>query len=85
MTVLVRLVWPLVRAVQRRRSPEKAGHRVATLLASPVAGAVTGRYFEGNLKPKHLSPRELDPQLQQRAWQLGRRLVAEAPTSNRTS
>jgi retinol dehydrogenase 14 len=77
-------LWPLVRAVQRRRSPEKAGQRVATLVASPVAGALTGHYFEGGLRPKRLSSRELDPQRQQRAWQLGEQLVAQASTS-RTS
>ena len=41
-----RLFWPLLRVVQRSRSPEKAGYRVATLIASPLAGAVTGQYFE---------------------------------------
>ena len=79
-----RLVWPLARAVQRRRSPEKAGRRVATLVDSPVAGAITGQYFEGGLRPRHLSARELDLRLQQRAWQLGDQLLARAPTK-RTS
>ena len=76
----LRLVWPLLRVVQRLRSPAKAGRRVAALVASPLT-ATTGTYFEG--KPKRLSARELDPQLQQRAWQLGCQLVAEARTRAR--
>lgn len=80
----LRLVWPLLRVVQRRRSPEKAGQRVAALVASPLAAATTGGYFEGGTKPKRLSARELDPQLQQQAWQLGCQLVAGAPTSRRS-
>jgi NAD(P)-dependent dehydrogenase (short-subunit alcohol dehydrogenase family) len=79
----LRLVWPLARLVQRLRSPEKAGHRVASLVASPPTDLTTGAYFEG--KPRRLSARELDPQLQQRAWQLGCQLVAEAPTRLRVS
>jgi NAD(P)-dependent dehydrogenase (short-subunit alcohol dehydrogenase family) len=79
----LRLVWPLVRLVQRLRSPERAGRRVAALAASPPTDLTTGAYFEG--KPRCLSARELDPQLQQRAWQLGCQLVAEAPTRLRVS
>jgi retinol dehydrogenase-12 len=72
-----RLVWPLVRLVQRSRSPEKAGRRVASLVASSLAGTVTGQYFEAKPTPKRLSARELDPELQQQAWQVGCRLVAD--------
>jgi retinol dehydrogenase 14 len=72
----LRLAWPLLRVVQRLRSPERAGQRVASLIASPLAAATTGTYVEG--KPKRLSARELDPQLQRRAWQLGCQLVADA-------
>ena len=79
----LRLVWPLVRLVQRLRSPARAGRRVASLAASPPTDVTTGAYFEG--KPRRLSARELDPQLQQRAWQLGCQLVAEAPTRLRVS
>jgi NAD(P)-dependent dehydrogenase (short-subunit alcohol dehydrogenase family) len=39
----LRLVWPLLRVVQRHRSPETAGQRVASLIASPQAAA-TGQY-----------------------------------------
>ena len=74
----LRLGWPLVRLVQRSRSPEKAGQRVAALVASPLAGPATGRYFEAKPTPKRLSARELDPELQRQAWQVGCRLVADA-------
>ena len=74
----LRLVWPLVRLVQRRRSPEKSGQRVAALVASPLAGAVTGQYFEAKPTPERLSGLELDPQYQRRAWQLGCELQAGA-------
>ena len=78
----MRLVWPLVRLVQRRRSPERAGQRVASLVVSPLAGVATGQYFEGKPTPKRLSARELDRGYQERAWQLGWRLVADAATAS---
>jgi NAD(P)-dependent dehydrogenase (short-subunit alcohol dehydrogenase family) len=78
----MRLVWPLMRMVQRRRSPEKAGQRVASLVISPLAGVATGQYFEGKPTPKRLSARELDRECQERAWQLGCRLVADAATAS---
>jgi retinol dehydrogenase-12 len=78
----MRLVWPLVRLVQRRRSPEKAGQRIASLVISPLAGVATGQYFEGKPTPKRLSARELDREYQERAWQLGCRLVADAATAS---
>ena len=69
-------------AVQRRRSPERAGQRVASLVISPLAGVATGQYFEGKPTPKRLSARELDREYQERAWQLGCRLVADAATAS---
>jgi retinol dehydrogenase-14 len=80
----LRLAWPLLRVVQRLRSPEPAGHRVASLVASPLAATITGAYFEGKPTPRRLSARELDPQLQQRAWQLGCQLVAKARSRTQT-
>ena len=43
----LRLVWPLLRLLQRRRSPVKAGQRVAFLASSPQVSGYTGQYFEG--------------------------------------
>jgi NAD(P)-dependent dehydrogenase (short-subunit alcohol dehydrogenase family) len=76
-----RLVWPLLRAVQRRRSPEQAGQHVAVVASAPELTGHTGQYFEAKPTPKRLSARELDPELQERAWQLAAELVAGAPTS----
>jgi NAD(P)-dependent dehydrogenase (short-subunit alcohol dehydrogenase family) len=76
-----RLVWPLLRLVQRRGSPEKAGQHVAEVASAPELTGHTGQYFEAKPTPKRLSARELDPELQERAWQLAAELVAGAPTS----
>ena len=73
-----RFVWSLLRLRQRIGSPEKAGQRVASLVASPLAGAATGQYFEAKLTPKRLGGQDLDPQYQRRAWQLGCELQAGA-------
>lgn len=75
-----RLVWPLLRLLQRRGSPAKAGRRVAFVASLPQAVGYTGRYFERWRTPSRLSARELDPENQDRAWRLGAELVATAPT-----
>ncbi|HEX6336739.1 MAG TPA: SDR family NAD(P)-dependent oxidoreductase [Jiangellaceae bacterium] len=75
-----RLVWPLLRLLQRRGSPAKAGRRVAFVASSPQTAGYTGRYFEGRRTPSQLSARELDSHNQDRAWRLGAELVATAPT-----
>lgn len=76
----LRLVWPLLRLLQRRGSPAKAGRRVAFVASSPETVSYTGRYFEGRRTPSRLSARELDPQNQDSAWHLGAELTATAPT-----
>jgi retinol dehydrogenase 14 len=73
-----RLAWPLLRAVQRRGSPAKAGQHVAVVASAPRLSDLTGQYFEAKPTPRRLSARELDPELQERAWQLGLELVAGA-------
>jgi NAD(P)-dependent dehydrogenase (short-subunit alcohol dehydrogenase family) len=75
-----RRIWPLIRLVQRHRSPDKAGRRVALLASSPAVSAYTGRYFQGGTRPKRLSARELDVGAQRRALRLAAELVAEART-----
>jgi NAD(P)-dependent dehydrogenase (short-subunit alcohol dehydrogenase family) len=79
-----RLVWPLVRVVQRRRSPEKAGQHVAEIASAPQFSGHTGQYFEAKPTPRRLSARVLDPELQERAFKLGAELAAGALTSRRS-
>lgn len=79
-----RWIWPIVRLAQRRGSPRRAARRVAYLASSPEAGAFTGGYFERGHTPRRLSARELDVELQERAWRLAAELVAAAPTNRRT-
>jgi NAD(P)-dependent dehydrogenase (short-subunit alcohol dehydrogenase family) len=76
-----RLAWPLLRALQRLRSPEQAGRHVAVVASAPQLGGHTSQYFEAKPTPRRLSARELDPELQERAWQLAAELVAGALTS----
>ncbi len=61
-----RYIWPLVRAMQRRATPEKAARTPARLALDP---ADTGRFYESNGNAKPLPPRLRDPALHDRAWQ----------------
>ncbi|MFG1685809.1 SDR family NAD(P)-dependent oxidoreductase [Nonomuraea sp. NPDC049269] len=61
-----RYIWPLVRMIQRRASPEKAA-RVPALLAQRPTG--TGQLYESNGKVKAPPARLHDPALQDRARQ----------------
>ncbi len=79
-----RWIWPIMRLAMRHGSPEKAARRVAFLAASPAVSAYTGEYFERKPTPRPLSARELDQQLQERAWQLASALLASAPTNHRS-
>ena len=56
----MRLIWRVLRFLQRHASPLKAGRRVAFVALSWDAAAYTGRYFEGRAAPNRLSERELD-------------------------
>jgi NAD(P)-dependent dehydrogenase (short-subunit alcohol dehydrogenase family) len=61
-----RHVWPLVRMIQRRASPEKAARTPALLALHPTG---SGQFYESNGKVKALPQRLSDPALQDRAWQ----------------
>jgi NAD(P)-dependent dehydrogenase (short-subunit alcohol dehydrogenase family) len=71
-----RYVWPIVRWFQRRASAEKAA-RGPVFLASSFGATFSGRFFDGETE-KPLSERLADPGLQDRVWQLGESLVAQA-------
>lgn len=76
-------VWPLMRMLQRRGSPARAGRRVAFVASSPHTLGYTGRYFERRQTPHRLTPGTLDTRNQDRAWRLGTDLVATARTCHR--
>jgi NAD(P)-dependent dehydrogenase (short-subunit alcohol dehydrogenase family) len=80
-----RWVWPLVRLLQRRASPEAAARSSVFLAAAEQAGGVTGQYFESKAQPKRPSPLALDVSNQERAWALAATLIANAPTLARPS
>jgi hypothetical protein len=80
----MRVMWPLIRLLQRRGSPAKAGRRVAFVASSPETAGYSGGYFEGRHTPSRLSARELDPHIQNRAWDLGAELMTTAPTHRAT-
>ena len=64
-----RLVWPLVRLLQRRASAEAAARRPVFLATATEAGGVTGRYFDEKLRLMDLAcPSEQE----ERAWSLAR-------------
>lgn len=71
-----RYVWPLVRWMQRRASPEAAA-RGPVFLASAADATLSGRYLEGQ-KEKRLPKRLLDVTLQDRVWALGESLTEQA-------
>jgi NAD(P)-dependent dehydrogenase (short-subunit alcohol dehydrogenase family) len=80
-----RLVWPLVRLMQRRASPEAAARSSIFLAAAEQAASITGRYFESKAQPKRPSALALDIANQERAWELAATLIANAPTVARRS
>lgn len=80
-----RLVWPLVRWLQRRASAEAAARSSVFLASAEQAAAITGRYFESKAQPKRPSALALDTGNQERAWELAATLIASAPTVARPS
>ena len=73
-----RLVWPLVRLLQRRASAEAAARSSVFLATSEEAAGITGQYFESRSRPKRPSALALDVGNQERAWKLAATLIAAA-------
>lgn len=71
-----RYVWPLVRAVQRRRKPERAAATSIHLACSPELAGVTGRYFHAKPRPAGLSPQVRDPETRARVAAFAADLIA---------
>ena len=76
-----RFIWPLVRFVQRRASPERAARSSIRLAASPDIAGVSGKYFESAGRPAAPSAAARDPMNQDRAWRVLSDLVEQAPTA----
>lgn len=74
-----RFVWPVVRWFQRRASAEKAA-RGLVFLASSSGATFSGRFFDGETE-RPLPEVLADPALQDRVWQLGESLIAQAGIS----
>jgi len=77
----MRRLWPVFRLIQRTSSPEKAARTSAFLASAPEAADITGKYFESSTHPKDLSLNVLDPDKQEKTWELGASLVREALTT----
>jgi NAD(P)-dependent dehydrogenase (short-subunit alcohol dehydrogenase family) len=78
-----RFVWPIVRWVQRRSSAAAAAAAPVHVASSPDLARVSGRYFDG-MREKRLPPAVLDLATQERAWELGERLVKQAMSARRS-
>jgi NAD(P)-dependent dehydrogenase (short-subunit alcohol dehydrogenase family) len=75
-----RYIWPLVRMMQRRASPQKAASAPVRLALDP---ADTGQFHESDGTARALPARLRDPALQDRAWQAAIDLIPppESPLS----
>jgi NAD(P)-dependent dehydrogenase (short-subunit alcohol dehydrogenase family) len=76
-----RFFWPIARWIQRRGSAEKAAWSSIYLASADEAAAISGRYFESDIRPKRLPPGLLNVTSQERAWDLAAELVAQAPSA----
>jgi NAD(P)-dependent dehydrogenase (short-subunit alcohol dehydrogenase family) len=80
-----RLIWPLVRWMQRRASAEAASRSPVFLASSPVVAGVSGAYFGEHAKQERLSALARDAGNQERAWDLAAALISGAPAAAPTS
>jgi NAD(P)-dependent dehydrogenase (short-subunit alcohol dehydrogenase family) len=76
-----RFVWPLVRWFQRRASPEKAAMTPAHVGSAPELAEASGTYYNEKGRPESLPLTATDRRSVRRAWALGERLAADAPTA----
>jgi NAD(P)-dependent dehydrogenase (short-subunit alcohol dehydrogenase family) len=75
-----RFVWPLVRWFQRRASPEKAARTPARVASAAEVAEASGTYYNDKGRPESLPLTATDRRNVRRAWALGERLAADAPT-----
>ncbi len=73
-----RFIWPLVRMMQRRASPEKAARTPVRLALDPAG---SGQFYESDGTAKALPARLRDPALHDRALQAAIELIPTPPGS----
>jgi NAD(P)-dependent dehydrogenase (short-subunit alcohol dehydrogenase family) len=76
-----RFVWPLVRWFQRRASPEKAAMTPAHVGSAPELAEASGTYYNEKGRAESLPLTATNRRSVRRAWALGERLAADAPTA----
>ena len=76
-----RFFWPLVRLIQRTGSAERAARAPIFLASSSEAAELSAAYLESNVRPSQPSAAALERGNQERVWELGKSLVAGAPTA----
>jgi NAD(P)-dependent dehydrogenase (short-subunit alcohol dehydrogenase family) len=76
-----RFVWPLVRWVQRRASPDKAARAPIQLATAADIGEPSGSYFSEEGERESLPDSATDARSVGRAWALGEELATTAPTA----
>jgi NAD(P)-dependent dehydrogenase (short-subunit alcohol dehydrogenase family) len=76
-----RLVWPLVRLVQRRASPAKAATAPIRLASAADLPEPSGTYYNEKARPEQLPEAATDPESGSRAWALGETLATPAATA----
>jgi NAD(P)-dependent dehydrogenase (short-subunit alcohol dehydrogenase family) len=80
-----RFVWPLVRWLQRRASPEKAARTPIHVASAAEISERSGTYFNEKRRPEPLPGAATNPRNTQRAWALGEMLETNAPTAGVSS
>jgi NAD(P)-dependent dehydrogenase (short-subunit alcohol dehydrogenase family) len=80
-----RFVWPLVRWFQRHASPENAARTPARVASAAELVEASGTYYNEKGRPDSLPLTATDRRTVRRAWVIGERLAADAPTAIATS
>jgi NAD(P)-dependent dehydrogenase (short-subunit alcohol dehydrogenase family) len=74
----LRALWPLLRAVQRRGTPESAARSSIFAAAATEAAKLNGAYIEKDGRPCRPSDVLTDSASQERAWELGLSLIGHS-------
>lgn len=75
-----RLIWPIIRVVQRTGSAEDAAQSSIFLASSPEVADISGEYFESDMNEEQPAQAALNRDTQEQTWDLAHSLVWNAPT-----